>query len=99
MQFIRPLLDSMEHERITKELMESPWYKRFQEQYGSPPDLNSPDYNYFEAWKAGVRPQESMDHFYRDPLGRIVPQYRWSDDYKRGSYLSPDGKPFHDKKM
>lgn len=34
------------------------WYKQFADKYGEPPDLNSKDYNYRAAWKAGVRPQD-----------------------------------------
>ena len=34
-----------------------PWYSEFQKQYGEAPDLNSKDYDYRAAWKAGVVPQ------------------------------------------
>jgi hypothetical protein len=34
------------------------WYQQFVGEYGEPPDLNSKDYNYRAAWKAGVRPQD-----------------------------------------
>jgi len=34
------------------------WYKQFVDKYGEPPDLDSKDYNYRAAWKAGVRPQD-----------------------------------------
>lgn len=33
-----------------------PWYKEFTKQYGEPPDLNSKDYDYRAAYKAGVEP-------------------------------------------
>lgn len=34
----------------------TPWYAEFQREYGEPPDLNTPDYDYRAAWRAGVRP-------------------------------------------
>jgi hypothetical protein len=34
------------------------WYKQFVDKYGEPPDLDTKDYNYRAAWKAGVRPQD-----------------------------------------
>lgn len=34
------------------------WYKQFVDKYGEPPDLDSKDYNYRAAWKAGIRPQD-----------------------------------------
>jgi hypothetical protein len=34
------------------------WFQQFVDKYGEPPDLDSKDYNYRAAWKAGVRPQD-----------------------------------------
>ena len=45
------------------------WFKEYVKEYGEEPDLNTKDYNYREAWKAGVRPQ-------RDPYDKN--RYHWS---------------------
>ncbi len=45
------------------------WFKEYVKEYGEEPDLNTKDYDYRSAWKAGVRPQ-------RDPYDKN--RYHWS---------------------
>ena len=45
------------------------WFKEYVKEYGEEPDLNTKDYDYRSAWKAGVRPQ-------RDPYDKN--KYHWS---------------------
>ena len=45
------------------------WFKEYVKESGEAPDLNTKDYDYRSAWKAGVRPQ-------RDPYDKN--RYHWS---------------------
>lgn len=45
------------------------WFKEYVKEYGEEPDLNTKDYDYRSAWKAGIRPQ-------RDPYDKN--RYHWS---------------------
>lgn len=47
-----------------------PWYHEFIRQYGEAPNLNTPDYDYRAAYRAGVKPE-------RDPYDSN--RYHWPD--------------------
>ena len=60
------------------------WYKQFADKYGEPPDLNSKDYNYRAAWKAGVRPQD----YEHDPE-----MQHWASTTGKGESLKATNHP------
>src|SRR5262245_43970671 len=51
----------------------TPWFSEYVRKYGQEPDLNTPDYNYRAAWKAGARPDV------RDPGDQLL---HWPSQYK-----------------
>jgi hypothetical protein len=51
------------------EIRKTGWFKEYVKEYGEEPDLNTSDYDYRSAWKAGVRPV-------RDPYDKN--RYHWS---------------------
>jgi hypothetical protein len=60
------------------------WYQQFVDKYGEPPDLNSKDYNYRAAWKAGVRPQD----YEHDPE-----MQHWASTTGKGESLKAKSHP------
>ena len=58
-----------EEAEFQKEIKKTGWYKEYVKEYGEEPNLNTPDYDYRAAWKAGVRPV-------RDPNDKN--RYHWS---------------------
>jgi len=61
------------------------WYKEYVKEYGEAPDLNTTEYDYRKAWKAGVRPE-------RDPYDNN--KYHWgSSDPKTGEMLKSKDHP------
>lgn len=52
----------------------TPWFKEYVNQYGEEPDLNTKDYDYRSAWKAGARPDV------RDPTDGN--RYHWPSEFK-----------------
>lgn len=69
---------------------QTPWFSEFKNQYGETPNLDSQDYNYRAAWKAGVRPQtyeyDQMQHWpSMTPSGESLKATNhptaWMEDY------------------
>ena len=61
------------------------WFKEYVKEYGEEPDLNTKDYDYRSAWKAGVRPQ-------RDPYDKN--KYHWgSSNPETGEMLKSKEHP------
>ena len=54
-------------------IRQTPWFSEYQAKYGETPDLETPDYNYREAWKAGARPTV------RDPGDQLL---HWPSQFK-----------------
>jgi len=47
-----------ERKKVEGEIRKTAWFKEFVKQYGEEPNLSeSADYDYFTAWKMGVRPE------------------------------------------
>jgi hypothetical protein len=52
-----------------------PWHKQFIEKYKEEPDLNTPDYDYRKAWKAGIVPElNNYDNAYHWASGYLDPK-------------------------
>lgn len=62
----------------------TPWYSEFQQQYGEPPNLNDPDYDYRAAWSAGLRPERYA------PDGGA---YHWPSSLPNGQMLKSEAHP------
>jgi hypothetical protein len=67
-----------------KEIRNTEWFKEYVKEFGEEPDLNTSDYNYREAWKAGIRPE-------RDPYDNN--RYHWSSSLQDGTMLKSDTHP------
>jgi hypothetical protein len=62
--------DEMNFQRWIRKL---PWFQEFVQQYGEEPDLNSKDYDYRAAYRAGITPQRNQYDNNR---------YHWSSEFK-----------------
>lgn len=60
------------------------WFKEFVNQYGEQPDLNTKDYDYRAAWKAGVSPE-------RDPYDKN--RFHWPSSLPGGKMLKSTDHP------
>lgn len=60
------------------------WFKEFVNEYGEEPDLNTKDYDYRAAWKAGVLPE-------RDPYDRN--RFHWPSSLPTGKMLKSAEHP------
>ena len=70
---------------ILEEIKKTEWYKEFTKEFGEPPDLETKDYDYRAAWKAGIRPV-------RDPHDKN--RYHWaSSDPQTGKSLKSENHP------
>lgn len=60
------------------------WFKEFKTQYKEEPDLNTKDYDYRAAWKAGVKPE-------RDPYDKN--RFHWPSSLPTGEMLKSEDHP------
>ena len=60
------------------------WFKEFVSEYGEEPDLDTKDYDYRAAWKAGVVPE-------RDPYDRN--RFHWPSSLPSGKMLKSEDHP------
>ena len=60
------------------------WFKEFKAQYNEDPDLNTKDYDYRAAWKAGVQPE-------RDPYDNN--RFHWPSSLPSGKMLKSAEHP------
>ena len=60
------------------------WFKEFKSQYKEEPDLNTKDYDYRAAWKAGVKPE-------RDPYDKN--RFHWPSSLPSGQMLKSEDHP------
>ncbi len=61
----------------------TPWHAEFEDQYGEPPELNTPDYNYRAAWQAGVQPE----------IYEFDKKYHWPSVTEGGESLKATNHP------
>ena len=62
----------------------TPWFSEYVKQYGEEPDLNSKDYDYRAAYRAGIVPQ-------KDPYDNN--RYHWSSSAPNGQELKAKNHP------
>jgi hypothetical protein len=60
------------------------WFKEFKSQYNEEPDLNTKDYDYRAAWRAGVQPE-------RDPYDGN--RFHWPSSLPEGQMLKSAEHP------
>jgi hypothetical protein len=60
------------------------WFSEFTKEFGEEPDLNTPDYDYRAAWKAGIRPE-------RDPYDKN--RFHWASSTGSGEMLKSAQHP------
>lgn len=60
------------------------WFKEFKNQYNEEPDLNTKDYDYRAAWKAGIMPE-------RDPYDQS--RFHWPSSLPDGQMLKSANHP------
>ena len=65
-----------DEEQFQAWIRSTPWFKEFKSEYKEEPDLNTRDYDYRAAWRAGIKPE-------RDPYDNN--RFHWPSS-------SPDGK-------
>jgi hypothetical protein len=71
--FSNTTLPAEEEAKFQQWVRALPWHSEFVQQYGSEPDLDTKDYDYRGAWKAGIEPQR-----YKHDQNR----YHWSSQFK-----------------
>jgi hypothetical protein len=72
-----------EEDKFQAWIKATPWYGEFKQKYGEEPDLNTPDYNYRAAWKAGVTPV----------VNKHDNMYHWPSSLPSGEMLKGDEHP------
>ena len=60
------------------------WFKEFVSEYGEEPDLDTKDYDYRAAWRAGIQPE-------RDPYDKN--RYHWPSSLPSGQMLKSPEHP------
>jgi hypothetical protein len=74
-----------EEAKFQSEIRNTGWYKEYVKEFGEEPDLDTKDYDYRKAWKAGIRPE-------RDPYDKN--RYHWgSSDPQTGEMLKSEDHP------
>ena len=93
-------LNPRQEEVFQRSIQASPWFEQYTELYGERPNLNTPDYDYRQAWKSGVQPEMAQDGTYHWPAvdregvllkGRSHSTL-WKEWNARGQY-NPRGQP------
>jgi len=77
-------LSPAEEQKFQEWIRETEWYKEFVRDYGEEPDLNTKDYDYRKAWKAGIVPQ-------RDPYDNN--RFHWDSTTPTGEMLKSEDHP------
>ena len=82
---------SFEEDQFQNWIRSTEWFKEFKNEFGEEPDLNTRDYDYRKAWKAGIVPE-------RDPYDNN--RYHWgSSNPETGELLKAADHPTAWKEM
>ena len=80
-----PTYSVMDPEAVFQKWIRSTdWFKEFVNEYGEEPDLNSKDYDYRAAWRAGIIPE-------RDPYDKN--RFHWPSSLPSGEMLKSSSHP------
>lgn len=80
----KPTLSSEEEQQFQQWIKNTGWYKEFKDQYGEEPQIDTPEYDYRAAWKAGIEPE-------RDPYDNN--RYHWASSDSSGAMLKSEDHP------
>jgi hypothetical protein len=73
-----------EEDQFQKWIRSTDWYKEFNKEYKEEPNLNTPEYDYRAAWKAGIQPE-------RDPYDKN--KFHWPSSLPSGEMLKSSSHP------
>ena len=73
-----------EEDQFQKWIRSTDWYKEFNKEYKEEPNLNTPEYDYRAAWKAGIQPE-------RDPYDKN--RFHWPSSLPNGEMLKSSSHP------
>ena len=73
-----------DEQRFQTWIRATPWFQEFKQKYNEEPDLNTRDYDYRAAWRAGIQPQ-------RDPYDNN--SYHWPSSLPSGQMLKAPDHP------
>ena len=73
-----------EEARFQSWIKSTEWFKEFNKEYNEQPNLNSPEYDYRAAWKAGIEPE-------RDPYDKN--RFHWPSSLPTGEMLKSPTHP------
>ena len=73
-----------EEQRFQSWIKSTEWFKEFNKEYNEQPNLNSPEYDYRAAWKAGIEPE-------RDPYDKN--RFHWPSSLPTGEMLKSSTHP------
>jgi len=68
---VKAVMGEDEEDKFQKWIRSLPWFDEFKRKYGEEPNLDSKDYDYRAAWKAGVKPT----------VNKYDGLYHWSSGY------------------
>jgi hypothetical protein len=78
-------LSPEEEIKFQQEFVSSPFYQQFIANYGQPPNVNDPQYDYRRAWKEGVYPS----------ISKHDNKYHWASKAPSGAWLKSPDHPTH----
>jgi len=79
-----PRLPQNEEQQFQQWIRATPWFKEFVNEYKEEPDLNTKDYDYRAAWRAGIVPV-------RDPYDKN--RFHWPSSLPSGQMLKSKDHP------
>jgi len=79
-----PRLPQNEEQQFQQWVRATPWFKEFVNEYKEEPDLNTKDYDYRAAWRAGIVPV-------RDPYDKN--RFHWPSSLPNGQMLKAKDHP------
>ena len=90
-----------EEQNFQAEIKKTGWFKEYVKEYGEEPNLNTSDYDYRAAWKAGVRPVRDPNDKNRYHWSSSNPETgemlkskdhptAWKEDYMKATGKNPD---------
>lgn len=93
--------ESPEEMQFQKWIRATPWFSEYVREYGEEPDLNIKDYDYRQAWKAGVQPVQDKYDRGRYHWPSVNPQTgqklkskthptAWKEIYMQKTGVNPD---------
>jgi hypothetical protein len=77
-------MKASEEQQFQDWIRSTPWHSEYVKEYNEEPDLDTKDYDYRAAWKAGIKPE-------RDPHDKN--RYHWPSSLPDGKMLKSEDHP------